>query len=627
MLRFIFLAPLLIGDLVLAQSSGHEETAQFLRQYCVACHQGKSAAGGILVTDLFEAGSYGVLAPKWNAVVNRVRNFEMPPRGAPQPGLEEMTAFVARTQESLKSAACSGGLVPGPYPARRLNRNEYSATIRDLLYIHLDVGADLPADGAGGEGFDNAAETLFISPIHAEKYLTAAKLAVSTALGDDRTRARLLVALPGAGQTEDAAAAKILDAFLPRAFRRPVTREEAAFFADTFRRTRRTARTFEEAIARTVVAVLISGDFLFRREAVNQERQMRPVDAYSLANRLSYFLWGSMPDGLLFDLAEDGLLFRDDVLRWQVERMLRSPKSHDFYTRLVEQWLGTRELSRTKRPDAKLFPEYADQEIQSDIRYQPIVFFQELATKDLSLLNLIDSPFTFVTRKLHRHYGLAGKLARPDTSGMPQRFELPPGSDRGGLLGMAAVLMVSSHPHRTSPVLRGKWLLESILGTPPPPPPPNVPELKQEAGEAPATIRELLAKHRESQACASCHDRIDPLGFALENYDVLGRWRDTEAGRPVDAQGELPDGTRFEGPAGLKTALLERKDIFVRHVATKMLGYALGRGLTLQDSCVVDDIVKKVESERYSTQTLIREIVFSVPFRYQESAVTNRVEK
>jgi hypothetical protein len=574
------------------------------------------------MTEFLGSGSYASHAPKWNSILTRIRNAEMPPKGAPAPSLEDVEAFVARTQHNLKTAACADGIVPGPYPTRRLNRSEYSATVRDLLNIHLDVGADLPNDGAGGEGFDNAAETLFLSPIHAEKYLAAAKLAISTALGDDRTRTRLLVSAPGPGISDEVAARRVLEEFLPRAFRRAVAADEITPYLDLFRLARAQSRTFEDAIARPLIAVLLSGDFLFRREPANLSGSQRLVDHYSMASRLSYFLWGTMPDGLLLDLAEQGKLQHADVLQWQVERMLRSPKSHDFAKRFVEQWLSTRDLGRSVRPDSGLFPEYEDQEIQSDIRYQPIMFFQELLVKDLSLLNLIDSRFTFVTRKLMRHYSLPGNLARPDTAGMPQRFELPDGSDRGGLLGMAAILAVSSHPHRTSPVLRGKWLLESILGTPPPPPPPDVPELKQEPGKETATLRELLSEHRRNPACAGCHNRIDPLGFALENYDVLGRWRTTDAGKPIDAEGELLDGTRFNGPIELKRVLMDRKDLFIRHLTTKMLGYALGRGLTLQDSCTVDAIVEQLERNDYSAQTLIREIVFSVPFRYQAASAS-----
>jgi hypothetical protein len=288
----------------------------------------------------------------------------------------------------------------------------------------------------------------------------------------------------------------------------------------------------------------------------------------------------------------------------------------------VDQWLRIRDLGQAFQPDPKLFPEWKDSELQGDIKNQPILFFKEILANDLSLLDLIDSKWTIATRKLQKVlYNTSIKPARPDNQEQPQRIELPDGSHRGGLLGMSAVLAISSHPHRTSPVLRGKWLLEAILGTPPPPPPPNVPKLDEtKVAATPATLREQLAQHRDNPACASCHSRIDPLGFALENFDVLGRWRTEVAGKPIDARGELSDGTAFEGPDQLKAALMGRKDLFIRNLVNKVLGYALGRGLTLQDSCTVDSIVAEVERNNYRAQALINAVVMSVPFRYQEAA-------
>ncbi len=505
----------------------------------------------------------------------------------------------------------------GASPVRRLNRDEYSATIRDLLNIHMEAGHALPADGAGGEGFDNAAETLFLSPVHAEKYMEAARIALSFASKDAKARARFLIAKTGDGVTPDEAAHKILAAFLPRAFRRPVPEKELAPYLDLFQADLKRGGSFDSAILFALRGVLISPQFLFRLE------DRRPDD-YALASRLSYFLWGSMPDGLLFDLAEEGRLHDPDVLKGQVERMLRSPKSLGLVQSFVEQWLGTRELGASINPDTKLFPMWNDAELRGDIRYQPILFFQEILAKDLSLVNLLDSDFTIATRKLQRLYGLNVKPPRPDAGGQPQRIDLPAGSHRGGLLGMSAVLAVSSYPHRTSPVLRGKWVLDAILGTPPPGPPPNVPPLPDHKGAAPATVRELLTEHRANPVCAGCHSSIDPLGFALENYDALGRWRSEDAGKPIDSQGELPDGTKFNGPDELKAVLIERKNLFVRNLTRKMLGKALGRGLKSVDSCTVKEIMGELAAHNYSGQTLVQSIVQSAPFRLQSSGMVER---
>lgn len=590
------------------------ESRQFLKTHCASCHSGKAAVGGFNITNLTPAA--------WSKAAQRVHNGEMPPKSALP--LTEREAFVAGVGESLKAAACAAGIVPGPAPVRRLSRSQYTNTIRDLLNLHVDTGSMLPADGAGGEGFDNAAETLFLSPIHAEKYLEAAKNALDFASKDARARAKFLVATPGEGITPEAAARTVLEDFLARAFRRPVDSADLEFYLGLFRSASKRGEDYEEAVLYALRAALISPRFLFRSEPVNTTVQMRLLDDYSLASRLSYFLWGSGPDGLLLALAETGKLHEPEILRGQVARMLRNQRSFEFARSFVDQWLRIRDLGLTFKPDAELFPEWADSELQGDIKNQPVLFFQEILAKDHSILDLLDSKWTIATKKLQKVlYRTDIKPARAGNQSQPQRIELPEDSRRGGLLGMAAVLAVSSHPHRTSPVLRGKWLLEAILGTPPPPPPPNVPKLDETAaGETPATLRERLAQHRADPACASCHSRIDPLGFALENYDVLGRWRTEEAGQTIDARGELADGTTFEGPDQLKAALMRKKGLFVRNLTNKMLGFALGRGLTLQDSCTVDSIVAEVERSNYSAQTLINAVVMSVPFRYQAAAST-----
>lgn len=545
----------------------------------------------------------------------------MPPKGLPSPSSEQREAFSTWLYNALKTDACEDGITPGPAPIRRLNRTEYSATIRDLLNLHLDMGKMLPADGAGGEGFDNAAETLFLSPVHAEKYLDAAKLALDSAIKDPRSRAKFLTSQPGPGISPRQAARKVFEDFLPRAFRRPLDESDLAVYLALFDAAQKNHEGYNDSLLFALRGVLVSPQFLFRTEPANPSAEPRLLDNYSMATRLSYFLWGSTPDSLLLALARSGKLQDPEILKGQIARMLRNPKSFEFVQSFVEQWLGTRALGQTVRPDAKLFPAYTgDEELQGDVRYQPVLFFQEILSSNLSLLNLLDSPFTIATRKLQKLYGLDVKVAREGNKESPQRIELPPDSHRGGLLGMSAVLAVSSHPHRTSPVLRGKWILDAMLGTPPPPPPPDVPALEESKVGGTHTVRELLAQHRANPVCAGCHSRIDPLGFALENYDALGRWRTEENGKPVDAKGQLPDGTEFDGPEQLKAVLLVKKDLFIRNLTNKMLGYALGRGLTLKDSCVVDSIVAEVARNDYSARTLINAVVMSMPFRYQRGS-------
>ncbi len=597
-----------------------EATQKFLVTYCKNCHSGKSAVGGFRLEKVSDMASFSADPHAWTRLALRVRNGEMPPKGLPAPALNAREEFAAYVDQTLRTTACAAGITAGPSPLRRLNRDEYTATVQDLLDIHLDIGHALPIDGAGGEGFDNAAETLFLSPLHSEKYMETAKLAMDFAAKEHKSRTRILVAKPGPGVTPDQAARKILAAFLPRAFRRPVAEADLLPYLDLFRAARKAGQDFEPAIFFALRGALVSPLFLFRTEPVET------VDGYALASRLSYFLWGSQPDELLTDLAASGKLQDPEVLRQITRRMLKNDRSWNMARRFTDQWLHTRDLTGDKAPDAKLFPTYSsDEELRGDIRIQPQQFFRELLVRNLSVLNLIDSKYTIGTSNLSKHFGF--KLAvRANQAKQPQWVELPENSNRGGLLGMPAVLAVSSYPYRTSPVLRGTWILDSLLGTPPPPPPANVPALEEAAaGAAPKSVRERLEKHRSNPVCAGCHTRMDPLGFALENYDSIGRWRDEDAGKPIDNSGEMNDGTKIQGPAQLKAALMAHKELFVRNLTNKLLGYALGRGLTLRDSCTVDAIVAEVKAKDYSSQALIESIVLSIPFRQKERPKEKKV--
>jgi hypothetical protein len=589
-----------------------------LNQYCLACHQGESAQAGFDLTRFPTQESILKDPAKWTHALARVRDHEMPPQGVPAPTIEERDNLTAWVKATLLDAACSDGIAPGPSPIRRLNRSEYAATVRDLLNIHFNAAHELPADGAGGEGFDNAAETLFLSPMHAEKYLEAAKEALHYGASDPRSRKTFLIAEPDENTTPEQAARRILAHFLPRAFRRPAREGEVDRYLELFHKAAKRSGTFDDHILFALQGVLLSPHFLFLLEEPNPTPEPQLVNDYEVASRLSYFLWGTMPDDDLFCLAANRMLRVPAALSGEVARMLSDRRSTEFSERFVEQWLGTRELGRDIQPDRELFPEYYDAEMQSAIRYEPIVFFQTILAENQSLLNLLDSNYTILNDKLERFYGLElGRLGQ-----LPKPAWLPPGTPRGGIVSMAAVLAVSSYPQRTSPVLRGKWVLENLLGTPPAPPPPNVPELEEvHEGKTPKTLRERLLTHRQNPVCASCHNSIDPIGFGLENYDVLGRWRAEDAGQPIDNRGELPDGTMFAGPEGLKSVLFQRKGLFIRNLTSKMLGYALGRGLTMEDACTVEQIALKVEADDYRAQTLVREIVNSIPFRYQAGTV------
>ncbi len=596
---------------------------EFLKRYCIECHSAKKAKAGLDLSRFDSIDRILSEALLWDEILIKLGEGDMPPKEADLPTLDERSDFLNWVESSLQKAACQSGPHPGPAMLRRLNRAEYSASVRDLLDIHFDAGEALPSEGSGGEGFDNASETLFISPIHAEKYMDAARVAVEYAFADTRSLQRFLVSEPDEKTSPEVAARRVIEAFLPRAFRRSIPESEILEYLSLFHTAYESDPSFMFAIRLTLQAVLISPKFLFIAEEPNFEAKPQKVTDHELASRLSYFLWGSLPDDSLLKAADVGNLSDPTILQEQFKRMLgtqNSRKVRNFSQNFVEQWLGTRALGREFKPDKSI--RGYDSELEGGMKYEPVFFFNEILTKNRSLLDLLKADYTYVNRRLARHYRIKGEFRE-----QPKRVQLTDENRRGGLLSMAAVLAVSSYPHRTSPVLRGKWILETILGDPPPPPPPNIPELDESVSiVSPESLRERLELHRQDTACAQCHDRIDPLGFGLENYGVLGRWRDEYEGHQVDASGALPDGTTFRGPSELKLVLLGRKDQFVRHLTKKMLGYALGRGLTYYDYCTVNSIVDKLRANDYQSHYLLFGIIQSVPFRFKAGITSSEAE-
>ncbi len=595
-----------------ADGLGNDHAEAFLQEFCNTCHQGEAAASGFRTDVLADLESFRERSEAWSTLTSRVWNHEMPPDGAPQPSTDSRERFVEWAESTWRTEACAADIPVSSARLRRLNRDEYAATIRDLFDLQIDVSEMLPIDGPGGEGFDNTAETLFFSPLLTEKYLEIARFVVNAASKEFKSRRRVITARPDDGVSEQEAVEQILSNFLPRAYRRPVSRAAVASYVRLFRKARRQGLDFEPAVFFVLQSVLVSPGFVFHVSAPSDDSQLQQ---YALASRLSYFLWGTMPDELLFDVAAAGRMSEPEVLERLVPRMLRDDRALEFATRFTEQWLRTRELEGPNGPDAKLFPEYAaSAELRGDIRLQPVFFFREIFRENRSLLDFLDSDGTILTRNLIEHLELTMKKEQDGKN--PNWMDLPDGVARGGLLSMPAVAAIGSHPHRTSPVLRGVWVLDSILGTPPPPPPPDVPELEEVSdGQQPRSMREILARHSTSPSCAGCHNRIDPIGFALESYDVIGRWREADGGVPLDTSGELPDGTVLGGPETLKQALLDRRRLFVRNLARRMLGYALGRALQPADSCVVENIVESVQDRDFRAWSLVRHVVTSAPFR------------
>ncbi len=416
-----------------------------------------------------------------------------------------------------------------------------------------------------------------------------------------------------------------------RAFRRPVTPAEVATYVGLAALAQRRGERFEEGLAVAIQAMLVAPDFLFRIErdrhaapasgpATERRQAAReldpgapaaaatgaPISAHELAARLSYFLWASMPDAELRRLADRGELRKPVVLEREVRRMLQDDRARTLVEEFGGQWLQVRALE-SAAPDKERFPGFDDY-LRFSMRRETELFFESIVREDRSIFDFLGAPYTFLNERLARHYGVDG-VSGPDF----QRVDVPTG--RGGVLTHASVLTVSSYATRTSPVLRGKWILENLLGAPPPDPPPGVANLDEATAGTSATLRKQLEAHRSDLTCAACHRRMDPLGFGLENYDAIGAWRTSDAGMPIDAAGELPDGRAFDGPVALRSILEREQEAFARALTVKLLTYALGRGLTPADRQTVRTIARALPAHDYRFSGLVLEIVRSAPFQ------------
>jgi mono/diheme cytochrome c family protein len=440
--------------------------------------------------------------------------------------------------------------------------------------------------------------------------------------GETASRAKIFVCRPAAekaSEKEEAACArKILTTLARRAFRRPVAEADVNPLLAFYESGRR-AGDFDDGIQQALEALLVSPDFLFRVE--RDPRRTPPGTVYQLndfefASRLSFFLWSSIPDDELLNLAEMGKLKNRSIIAQQVRRMLDDPRSQALVSNFAGQWLQLRNLEMVK-PDPDVFAGF-DEGLRQSFRRETELFFESILRGDRSLFELLDADHTFLNQRLAEHYGIPGIYG---SQFRRVAFNDINRGNRGGLLGQGSILTVTSYPNRTSVVQRGKWVLENLLGAPPPPPPPDVPDLKPHGKDGRLlTMREQMEAHRANPICASCHARMDPIGFALENYDGIGRWRMKDAGAPIDASGKLPDGTTFNGPSELKKILLTgHRDEFATTVTEKLLTYALGRGLEAYDAPSVRVIMRQAAKDDYRLTALIQAIVESTPFQMRRT--------
>jgi cytochrome c5 len=728
-----------------------------LAKTCLACHNPSLASGGLNLGAFTTPGSIAEHREGWERIVRKIRTGEMPPKGVPRPADEQIDALVKFIQGEFEKTDRGVKPDPGRVTARRLNRAEYTNTIRDLLAVDFRADKDFPTDDSG-HGFDNIGDVLTISPVLMEKYLSAAERIGARAVGADplpkkpleveysRRNANIRrpdfstieatheigwdgeyvirFGLPGQRGTEakpvtlgfwmdgkllhtmpvetkpsklvyfnpfsweemrltllegdhvfraqfisddfvkglsqkdaynnnknkfmesmifvgpypskmekasrkkilicnpeDAGCTtKIIATLARRAYRRPVSRAEVASLVKFVEMAKADGQTTEQGIQLAIQAMLVSPHFLFRIERdpdPTDPNKVHRISDLELASRLSYFLWSSMPDDELLSLAESGKLRVPAVVDAQVKRMLGDDRAAALAENFAGQWLEIRNLDSVK-PDPQKFPEWGP-ELRDAMKTETRMFFEAALRENLPLSEFLDARFTFLNERLAKHYGIEG-VTGPDF----RRVELTT-DQRGGILSHASILTVSSYPTRTSPVIRGKYVPENILGAPPPPPPGDVPLLDEEAVGNTGSLRQQLEKHRASAVCASCHNRMDVLGFGLENYDATGKWRTMDGKFPVDGSGTLPNGKAFSSPAELRLLLKSDLTEFAECLTAKMLTYALGRGLERYDNRTVTEIQRKLAAGGYRFQTLIHEIVRSVAFQSRRGEVVKPV--
>jgi cytochrome c5 len=458
-------------------------------------------------------------------------------------------------------------------------------------------------------GFARTSNELYHGYPAVESVAIGGPFEVAGVSDDSPSRRKIFVCRPTNPAAEEPCAKKILSTLATRAYRRPATGQDVETLLEFYKAGRATGN-FDTGIQRGLDRILAAPSFLFRIEREPTDAPVGSVYRLSdldLASRLSFFLWKSIPDDELLNAAAAGTLKEPAVFERQVRRMLADTRSRSLIDDFVDQWLQMGKL-KSIVPDADAFPEF-DENLREAMQRETEEFVADQLREDRSVLDLLTANYSFLNERLARHYGV------PDIYGNHFRKVTLPDDKRGGLLGQASVLTITSYPNRTSVVLRGKWLLANILGAPPPPPPPNVPSLK-DAGQdgQPRSLRDRMEEHRKNPACASCHQRMDPLGFSLENFDALGKWRMIADGEKVDASASLPDGTRFEGISGLRSLLLSHKDDYIRTLTEKLLAYAVGRGVEFYDLPAVRKITRESAARDYRWSSLILAIVRSTPF-------------
>jgi len=597
-----------------------DRVTPFIKDYCIQCHQNRRPTqAGVNFSPALKAPGHAAFHDQWKRAVARVKAHDMPPEGAPQPSDADRRMF-ADWIAKLKYLSEKD---PGRFVIRRLTKTEYGNTLHDLFGVEPSIADGLP-DEVSGEGYLNS-----LSPLQLEQYLMIADRVLDRIVAPEdapptavQTR---LFGEPAAPQTGSREAAREVARSLARkAYRRPPTEAELDVLVEAFELGRQNDFGYEQSLHLMLKAVLVSPQFLFITPAgeVESSTGIVPLDDYQLASRLSYLLWATMPDDELTALADSGSLHEPEILEAQVERLLQDRRSRALFDGFGAQWLGVGGLE-SQVFDPAVFPQMTA-EMREAMYDEARLFFESIVRENRSVINFVDADYTYLNGTLASIYGLEETV----TGSEMRRVHLSDGN-RGGVLGMPGVLAATSFPNRTSAVKRGVWVLEQVLGEHVPAAPPSVPALEeQDQGTvASLSLRERTELHSTNPVCANCHQMLDPIGFGLENFDAIGRWRDRDGnGEAIDAAGALPGGERFSGPKELNAIIAGRIGDLARNLAEKLLAYALGRRLEGYDEIVVDELMHEIAADGYRMQTLISAVVASYPFthrRIQEERSSN----
>ncbi|HWE95149.1 MAG TPA: DUF1592 domain-containing protein [Tepidisphaeraceae bacterium] len=606
-----------------AMTTFKDQVTPFIKTYCIRCHGEQTKKGNVIFDYPLQKPATPSFRSVWRRASEQLKSHDMPPDDEDKQPTDEQRTQIIDWIAGMKRLSPKD---PGLFVIRRLSRVEYGNTLHDLLGVDPKIANDLPEEVLGA-GYTNS-----LSPLLMEQYLVVANEALNQVIAPPGAQPtvvqqRLFGDDPGAGGDRKSAARKVAQSLARRAYRRPPTDAEVEVLLRVFALASDQGKSYPESLRLMLKATLVSPQFLFitpgpsdKSAQASKSGDIVALDDYQLASRLSYLLSATMPDEELSALCDAGKLHDPQVLADQARRLLADGRSRAFFDGFGAQWLGLDKLAG-KTFDSGKFPQMTG-DLRASMYDEGRLFFDNVLRENRSLATFIDGDYTFLNATLAPLYGMEGTVTGPEM----RKVKLSD-ANRGGILTMPGILATSSFPNRTSPVNRGVWVLEQVLGEHVPPPPANVPALDKQDKQkvATLTLRQRTELHRSNAVCANCHKVLDPIGFGLENFDAIGRWRDRDdSGGPIDATGELPGAHHFGTPKELKQIIATRKDDFCHNLTGKLLAYALCRQLEGYDEVVVDQLSSAVAKDEYHMQTLVVGVVTSYPFTHRR--VTNYVE-